>query len=89
MAFEHDNEVIIEENIDGFEVGCAVLGNNDLLVGRVDEIELSKGFLIIQKIYIEKFKIHMPARIDLDCEKRIQETAKLFIELLDVLDLLE
>ncbi len=49
MAFEHDNEVIIEENIDGFEVGCAVLGNDDLLVGRVDEIELSKGFLIIQK----------------------------------------
>ena len=25
-AFEYDDSVIIEENIDGFEVGCAVLG---------------------------------------------------------------
>ena len=25
-AFEYDNKVIIEENVDGFEVGCAVLG---------------------------------------------------------------
>ena len=26
LAFEHDTEVIVEENIDGFEVGCAILG---------------------------------------------------------------
>ena len=26
LAFEHDGRVIIEENISGFEVGCAVLG---------------------------------------------------------------
>ena len=78
LAFEHDNEVIIEENIDGFEVGCAVLGNDDLLVGRVDEIELSKGFFdYTEKYTLKSSKIHMPARIDLDCEKRIQETAKI------------
>ncbi|MGX9754694.1 D-alanine--D-serine ligase VanG [Clostridioides difficile] len=83
LAFEHDNEVIIEENIDGFEVGCAVLGNDDLLVGRVDEIELSKGFLdytgffdYTEKYTLKSSKIHMPARIDATCEKRIQETAK-------------
>lgn len=49
LAFEHDAEVIVEETINGFEVGCAVLGIDELIVGRVDEIELSSGFLIIQR----------------------------------------
>lgn len=77
LALEHDNEVIIEENIDGFEVGCAVLGSDDLLVGKVDEIELSKGFFdYTEKYTLKSSKIHMPARINADCEKKIQDTAK-------------
>ena len=28
IAFAHDDEVIIEEKIEGFEVGCAVLGTD-------------------------------------------------------------
>ena len=44
LALEYDDQVIIEENICGFEVGCAVLGNRFLKVGEVDEIELSDGF---------------------------------------------
>lgn len=76
FAFEHDSEVIIEENVDGFEVGCAVLGNNDLLVGRVDEIELTDGFFdYTEKYTLKSSKIHMPARIDAPTEKRIQEAA--------------
>lgn len=77
LAFEHDTEVIIEENIEGFEVGCAVLGNEKLLVGRVDEIELSQGFFdFTEKYSLKTSRIHMPARIDAECEKRIQEAAK-------------
>ena len=77
LAFEHDDTVIIEENIEGFEVGCAVLGINELTVGRVDEIELSQGFFdFTEKYTLNTSKIHMPARIGADCEKRIQETAK-------------
>lgn len=44
VAFQHDNKVIIKEAVDGFEVGCAVLGNDSLAIGEVDEIELSQGF---------------------------------------------
>ncbi len=44
LAFNFDSEVIIEENIEGFEVGCAVLGNDSPVTGRVDEIELTDGF---------------------------------------------
>lgn len=76
IAFEHDSEVIVEENIDGFEVGCAVLGKEELIVGRVDEIELTSGFFdYTEKYTLKSSKIHMPARIDVVTEKRIQETA--------------
>lgn len=73
-AFEHDREVIAEEEIDGFEVGCAVLGIRELTVGRVDEIELSHGFFdYTEKYTLKSSKIYMPARIDVQTEKRIQD----------------
>lgn len=76
LAFEHDTEVIVEETIDGFEVGCAILGNEELTVGRVDEIELSGGFFdYTEKYTLKSSRIYMPARIDAETEKRIQEAA--------------
>lgn len=76
LAFKHDTEVIVEEMIDGFEVGCAVLGKEELIVGRVDEIELSSGFFdYTEKYTLKSSKIYMPARIDGETEKRIQEAA--------------
>ena len=76
LAFEHDTEVIVEETINGFEVGCAVLGIDELIVGRVDEIELSSGFFdYTEKYTLKSSKIYMPARIDAEEEKRIQEAA--------------
>ncbi|MDF2487010.1 MAG: ddl2 [Herbinix sp.] len=53
-AFSYDNEIIIEENIEGFEVGCAILGNHDLMVGEVDEIELTDGFFDYNEKYTLK-----------------------------------
>lgn len=77
-AAEYDTEIIIEQNIDGFEVGCAVMddGKGGELIGRVDEIELACGFFDYTKKYTEvDSKIHMPARIDADTEARIKEAA--------------
>lgn len=75
LAFEHDAEVIVEETIKGFEVGCAILGTDELLVGRVDEIELSSGFFdYTEKYTLKTSKIYMPARVDAETEKRIQDT---------------
>lgn len=76
LAFRHDEEVIVEEEVKGFEVGCAVLGNEALTVGRVDEIELSGGFFdYTEKYTLKSSKIYMPARIDSGTEKRIQDAA--------------
>lgn len=76
LAFTHDAEVTVEENVCGFEVGCAVMGIDELTVGRVDEIELEQGFFdYTEKYTLKTSKIYMPARIDEVTEKRIQRAA--------------
>nr|WP_294490910.1 D-alanine--D-serine ligase VanG [uncultured Mediterraneibacter sp.] len=75
-AFRHDSEVILEEQINGFEVGCAVLGNEELIVGEVDEIELSEGFFNYEEKYTLKTSgIHVPARIPYEKAEEIRHTA--------------
>lgn len=83
LAFQHDSQVIVEEAIPGFEVGCAVLGKEELLVGRVDEIEISGDFFdYTEKYTLVTSKIHMPARISPEMENRIRETAKVIYRVL-------
>jgi len=78
FAFTFDDAVIIEENIEGFEAGCAVVGDLDPVTGRIDEIELSQGFFTYEEKYtLKTSKIHMPARVDGETERRLQEAAKL------------
>jgi D-alanine---D-serine ligase len=84
LAFRYDRKAIIEEAIDGFEVGCAVLGNETLTVGEVDEIELSHGFFDYADKYTNRTsKIHMPARIDADTASRIKRAAAVIYRALD------
>ncbi|MFO1443425.1 D-alanine--D-serine ligase VanG [Bacillus sp. Bva_UNVM-123] len=76
-AFEYDNKVIIEENISGFEVGCAILGNDELMIGEVDEIELESGFFDYQEKYtLQNSNIHLPARVDSQTTNKIKHIAK-------------
>lgn len=75
-AFSHDDVVLIEEGIPGFEVGCAVMGNRALTIGEVDEIELSDGFFdFAEKYTLKTSAIHMPARIDGAAAARIKAAA--------------
>ncbi len=85
-AFKHDRKVTVEENIDGFEVGCAVMGNNirDRFIGEVDEIEIEGGFFDFgEKYSLFKSKIHMPARISPEMNARVKKTALKLYEILD------
>jgi D-alanine---D-serine ligase len=77
LAFRYDDEVIIEENIPGFEIGCAVLGNDSLIVGMLDEIELNGAFFDYKEKYtLETSKVHVPARIPAQKTNEAKETAK-------------
>lgn len=84
LAFQYDDQVIIEENIEGFEVGCAVLGNEEhLLTGEIDEIELSGGFFdFTEKYTLKTSAIHVPARICTEKAKELKRTAKVIFQAL-------
>ena len=84
LAFEYDDRVIIEENIEGFEVGCAIMGNNALTIGEVDEIELAGGFFdFTEKYNLKTSAIHVPARISKKKRGQIQLTAQKIYRALD------
>lgn len=76
-AFQHDNKVVIEKMIEGFEIGCAVLGNEELTIGEVDEIDTKNDFFD----YVEKYsqhnsKIYCPARISDELKKEAKQIAE-------------
>ena len=76
-AFQFDDCVLLEEAIPGFEVGCAILGNEDLITGEPDEIELQDGFFdYTEKYNLITSKIHVPARISKEKASEIKETGK-------------
>ena len=76
-ALKFDREVIIEEAIPGFEVGCAVMGREELTVGLVDEIQLTGGVFDFEEKYTLKTStIYCPARISSKKAEQIQQVAK-------------
>ena len=76
-AFRHDREVLLEQAVPGFEVGCAVMGSEELTVGEVDEIELSQGFFdFTEKYTLSASVIHCPARVSPRKAEEIKQAAK-------------
>lgn len=77
LASQYDREIILEEAVSGFEVGCAVMGNDSLTVGEVDEIELEDGFFdYTEKYTLKTSAIHVPARIPRDTAEQVKQTAQ-------------
>lgn len=84
LAYAYDERILIEECISGFEVGCAVMGTEELTVGEVDEIELSEGFFDFKEKYtLQTSAIHVPARISSGKAEEIKKTAKTIYRALD------
>lgn len=76
-AFQFDNKVVIEKMIEGFEIGCAVIGNEELIIGEVDEIDTKNDFFD----YVEKYsqhnsKIYCPARISDELKAEAKQIAE-------------
>lgn len=76
-AFKYDNKILIEENISGRELECAVLGNEEVLSSVVGEVLPQKDFYSYEAKYIdgEGAKLEMPAKITKKEEKIIQDLA--------------
>lgn len=76
-AFHHDSKVLIEKNIEGFEIGCAVMGNDEIIVGECDEIETHKDFFDFDAKYaLDATTIHCPARITKQQSECAKEMAR-------------
>lgn len=78
LAFEHDVKVIVEEAVlNPIEVECAVLGNDELMVGGPGEIVPADEFYSYDaKYYNDESETFLKARIEDSVAEEIRETAK-------------
>ena len=73
-ALQYDTKILIEEEIAGRELECAVLGNNDPIASEVGEIVTDDGFYSYQKKYIDENAalLIIPAELDDATRERIR-----------------
>jgi D-alanine-D-alanine ligase len=74
-AFDYDNKIICEENVDGREIECSVLGNNDPIASIPGEIIAGHEFYDYDAKYVDQegAKLEIPANIGSSITKRIQD----------------
>ena len=70
-------KILVEEMIEGFEIGCAVMGNEEVFTGSVDEIEIVNDFFDFEGKYEMKgANIYCPARVSEKTFKEAQDLAR-------------
>jgi len=76
-AFQYDAKIIIEEFIPGREIECAVLGNEEPAASLPGEIISAHEFYSYDAKYLDDkgASLQIPAKLDEDTTKRIQELA--------------
>ena len=75
-ASQFDNKILIEEGIEGQEVECAVLGNEDVIASCVGEIKAGDEFYSYDAKYKnENSKTCIPADISKETENEIRKQA--------------
>ncbi|MCP2167133.1 D-alanine--(R)-lactate ligase [Goodfellowiella coeruleoviolacea] len=81
-ARQYDSKVLVEEAVAGSEVGCAILGNDLVLItGELDRVALSHGFFRIHQesepeTGSENSTFIVPADIPAESRSLVRETAK-------------
>lgn len=74
-AFGEDKKVVLEEFIDGFEVECAVLGNDALTAGEVGQPVPCNEFYDYEAKYIADSELYIPAHISGEKRSEVAENA--------------
>lgn len=76
LAFEHDDKVLVEKNVSGKELECAVLGSDDPIASLVGEIVPANEFYDYEAKYANaESKTIIPARITAPQQAKIQQQA--------------
>ncbi len=77
LAFSYDLKVIVEEEIKGREIECAVLGNENPLASIPGEVIPHSDFYSYEAKYIDEHGagLEIPAKLPPHVVKKVQETA--------------
>ena len=76
IAAGFDNKILIEQGIEGREIECAVLGNEDVIASYVGEIKPAEEFYSYNAKYSNKdSKIEIPAQIEDEISEKIKKQA--------------
>ena len=84
-AFSFDNKIIIEEFIEGREIECAILGNENPKASIPGEISFSHNFYSYEAKYEDDkgYKIEIPAQLD---DAVLKEVQKIGVQTFEVLE---
>jgi D-alanine-D-alanine ligase len=76
IAFKEDKKVVLEEFIDGFEVECAVLGNDEPVAAEVGQIVAAAEFYDFDAKYNNpESELHIPALISKEKRDEVRQAA--------------
>ncbi|SDC19044.1 D-alanine--D-alanine ligase [Pelagirhabdus alkalitolerans] len=84
-AFQYDDKLLIEETVNGREIECAILGNEDPKASLPGEILPQTDFYSYESKYINESgaKLQAPARLSEEETKRVQQVALNVFNVLD------
>ena len=76
-AFRYDNKIVIEEFIEGREIECAVLGNENPIASLPGEIVVARDFYSYDAKYVdaEAASIKIPAKLPTKVIAKVRQTA--------------
>ncbi|MDE1988771.1 MAG: D-alanine--D-alanine ligase [Patescibacteria group bacterium] len=76
-AFNYDRKVLIEENIEGREIECAVLGNDDPIASLPGEVLPNHDFYSYEAKYMDESgaTLEIPAKLSAEIMKKVQTLA--------------
>jgi D-alanine-D-alanine ligase len=77
LALSFDHKVLVESAVDGREIECAVLGNDEPAASHCGEIVLTRGFYSYDSKYIDDdaAQVVIPAALDAATSDRIRAVA--------------
>lgn len=77
LAFLYDNKIIVEEEIKGREIECAVLGNENPIASELGEIVPLEEFYSYSAKYIYKngAELKIPAELPVEIKTKVQHLA--------------
>jgi D-alanine-D-alanine ligase len=76
-AFNYDTKIVLEEFIEGREIECAVLGNEDVIASLPGEVKPLHEFYSYDAKYIDEngASLEIPAKLEAATQKEIQDLA--------------